>query len=127
MIRFFYGILKLLRKQVRIMKKTVILVFSFWVAVGNFAYASANLECASRMQTSSCCPSTDACDCEMKAAFEDLTIPVAVTPTHELAVSHTAVISEIILPLTTSWLPVSAFESPPKNQPLYQLFSSYRI
>ena len=108
------------------MKKALILALALWVGTSNFAYAAAQQECAS-MAERHACPSSMPCQCSVQVPSNEQAAPVQIHAILEKPhVAVLSVASEAVIPVDFRFVK-EPFESPPKEVPLYQLFSVYRI
>ena len=108
------------------MKKALILALALWAGASNFAYAAAQEECASVMRRHAC-PSSMPCQCTIQAPSSEQTVPAQIHISLERPqIAVLSVNSEVIIPADVRF-EKEPFESPPKEAPLYQLFSVYRI
>jgi hypothetical protein len=122
------------------MKKTVLFLLIFLVGFGNFAYASASLTCGSMMNVAQpmkgfssppimpCCKSHP-CDCAIKAAPIEVT---AILSQASFAFGWALKSSPLLTSSEPFFEPAPQFyftseKSPPDEQPLYDLYSVYRI
>ena len=108
------------------MRKMLILALALWAGTSNLAYAAAQEECASKMERHAC-PSSMPCQCAIQAPSSEQVVPTPVhTSLEKLQLAVLSVTSAVVMPADFRFAK-EPFESPPKEVPLYQLFSVYRI
>lgn len=112
-----------------IMKKIVLALLTFWMAFGHVAYASAQLECASMMNSSmqqepssemdakhDCCK-PNPCQCQIKTRTTDQSVALVPRLTFERSVSQLALPTAFSNPSLSGDKNFIApsLKSPPKN------------
>ncbi len=111
-----------------IINKALVIALALWVGTANFAYASAKVECAGMMMSShSNCTEKSPCQCSIQTPSNEQALPVNTEIRIQLLQAGLPIVNSEALAFINFHSINNPFESPPKQPPLYQLFSVYRL